>query len=389
MFPQPPSGQGPLDPHGAFSPPPPPGGLPPSSPGMPSHMMSQQPHFPPAGYMPMPMPFFPHMMQPPKEKSFAKAIFMTLATSIFGLSILANVYLIAFSGLTANTTGLTTSTIETGNPKQKIAVIPIRGIIMDGQVGLVRQYIKFIEADPDVRAIVIEIDTPGGSATASDEIHHLLSGLKASKPNVPFVVTMGGMATSGGYYIACMADHIYAQPTTLTGNIGVRMDRLNVSELAKKWGIEDSTIAAPADGLKTAGSSWKPESEKERQYMQGLLNTTFTTFTERVESGRKGKLTRPRTEIFNGAAFTAQQAKTLGLVDSIGYREEAYAQAAALAGITGPTIYRVEYRASLVEMLVGIGAKNGAGGGGVHVNIDAAALEELSRPRVMAIYRGD
>lgn len=354
--------------------------------------MSQQPHFPPQGYMPMPMPFFPQMMmQPPKEKSFARAIFMTLATSIFGLSILANVYLIAFSGLTANQSGMQTNTVSAGKPDQKIAVIPIRGIIMDGQVNMVRQYARAVAADKDVKAVVIEIDTPGGGVTASDEIHHILTALKKEKGNIPFVVSMGAMATSGGYYVACVGDHIYAQPTTLTGNIGVRMDRFNLSELAKKWGVTDATVEAPADGLKTAGSMLRPESEKERQYMQSLINSAFATFTERVEAGRKGKLTRPRTEIFSGAAFTAAQAKALGLVDDIGYREEAYAHAAKLANLSEPTVFKLEYRSSLLEAL--IGAKTGGGqpggNGNVQVNVDPQMVEELMRPRVMAIYRGD
>src|SRR5687767_2898540 len=179
--PSPPPGQGPVDPRGAFSPPPPPGvGGPMPMPGMPGGpTMQQLPNMPmpPMGMGPMPGMFPPMMMPmppapPPREKSFARAIFTTLATSIFGLSILANIYLLFLLGITGGDEGAAQATVRSGNEQEKIVVIPIEGVITQGTSEWVSRWIDKIEQDSAVKAVVLSVDTPGGGVTASDEIHN-------------------------------------------------------------------------------------------------------------------------------------------------------------------------------------------------------------------------
>src|SRR5947207_3048290 len=141
MVPQPPPGQGPIDPRGAFGPPPPP------PPGYRPGPM------PPPGMPPMMPP--PMFMQPPKERSFARAIFMTLATTIFGLSLAANVYLLLFSGLMAGGTSARQSTVVDGDPTERVAIIPVSGVIMNEASQQFERFIKMAETDKNVKAVVL------------------------------------------------------------------------------------------------------------------------------------------------------------------------------------------------------------------------------------------
>src|SRR3954471_23187050 len=197
MQPQPPPpGQGPVDPRGAFSPPPPPSGA-----GGPT--MQQLPPMPPGPMPPMPGMYPPMMMPmpfppPPKrEKSFARAIFTTLATKIFGLSLVANIYMLFLSGLFGGDENAAIHTVHAGgDPNQKIAVIPIEGIITDQTSEVVGKWLQMAERDNAVKAVVLSVDSPGGGVTASDEIYHRVMELKKNR-NIPIAVTMKTIAASG------------------------------------------------------------------------------------------------------------------------------------------------------------------------------------------------
>src|SRR5262249_48785977 len=154
----------------------------------------------------------------------------TLATSIFGMSLLANVYLIAFNGIFSSDTSPLEATVAEGSPAQKIAVIPVEGVITSHASQQIALWLRSIEKDANVKAVVLAVDTPGGYVTPSDEIYHHVTQLKKNR-GIPVAVAMGAMATSGGYYLSAGADQIFAQPTTITGNIGVLMPRFNVSEM--------------------------------------------------------------------------------------------------------------------------------------------------------------
>src|SRR5207247_10426128 len=140
---------------------------------------------------------------------------------------------------------------------------------------------KIIEKDSTVKDLVVKYNTPAGTIAASDEIYYLIRQYK-TKTGLPVVVSMREMASSGGYYIACAGDQIYAEPTTWTGNIGVLMERFDLSKLADKYGVHDDTMRSTGADFKTAGSMFRELTPAERQYLQGLLDQAFTQFKDMV-----------------------------------------------------------------------------------------------------------
>jgi protease-4 len=407
MIPQPPPGQGPIDPRGAFQPPPPPGvgggaggfhaqpfqpqlppGIPPGMPMVPGGPMM----------MPPPPMFYPPPPPPPKRGGgFARAMLVTFATVLFGASLTLNIYLLALTGLAGSGSRSSSTNLITGDPKQKIAHVPIKGIIMDEAYERFERMMKAVEADGDVKALVIEIDSPGGSVTASDEIHNRITKFKKEKPNVPVVVSMAGLAASGGYYVACPADYIFAQPTTLTGNIGVLMPQYNVHELFEKWGIKETTVESTGAPFKNAGSMFQAENLEHRKYIQDIADKAFAQFKDVVAKGRQSRLTKPLADIANGKIYMAADALALGLVDKVGYINDAYDHAATQAKLSNRTIVKYHDPPSFMDALLS-GKANTAGAGSAAagqtiqingVNINAGDLHELMTPRLMYLWRGE
>src|SRR5207253_10849619 len=168
------------------------------------------------------------------------------------------------------------------------------------------------EKDNDVKAVVIEVDSPGGSVSASDQIYHRIEQYKKAHPGTPLVISQGGLAASGGYYVSCAGDYIFAQPSTLTGNIGVLMPRFNVSKLMDKWGVQETTITSTGATYKNAGSMFKPANEKDDQYIQDLADKAFDQFKAVVQSGRKLKRAEVD-KVADGRILIAADAKSVRL----------------------------------------------------------------------------
>jgi protease-4 len=377
----PPPGQGPIDPRGAFQPPPPPGNFPPPPrPPMPPGAM--MPPFPPPMFMPPP---------PPRPRGgFVRGVFVTLATTIFGLSLTLNIYLLIVSGILTGGGSHSTNLVD-GDPKQKIAVVPISGIIMDELSTKFDRWMRAIDKDDDVKALVIEIDSPGGSVTSSDEIWHRIRKYKADHANVPIVIAMNGLAASGGYYVACAGDYLFAQPSTLTGNIGVLLPNFNLSRLMDKWGIEEKTIVSQGADFKNAGSMFQPERAEDRAYLQDIADKCFTQFKDIVAKGRQSKLTKPLAEIANGKIYMAADALALGLIDQIGYPHDAYAYAAKKANLKNMMVVKYRDPPTIFDALSG---SSNVGSAQAHsvtingVNINGGDLHELLTPRLMYLWRG-
>jgi protease-4 len=380
---QPPPGQGPIDPRGAFSPPPPPGqggggGWAPPPPGFLPPMM------PPPGWFP----------PPPRQRGFARAIFTTLATTLFGISILLNLYLLVFTGLTGNHEAKETVIVE-GAATEKVVIIPIvNSMMLEAQAQAFDKMMDRAEKDANVKAVVLQIDTPGGEVTSADEMYHRVMVYKSKHATVPIIVSMGGMATSGGYYAACAADYLVAQPTTITGNIGVLMPQYNLSKLADNWGIQDTTLHSTGADYKTAGSWLKPPNEADRAYLLDLIDTMFAQFKWVVTTGRGSRLTQPINIIANGKAYTSGEALKLGLVDQIGYLADAYTYAGTKAGLKNMMVVRYEEPSTLLEMLSSskstlppAKASSDVQINGIH--IDADHLSDLLRPRLLYLWRGN
>ncbi len=179
--------------------------------------------------------------------------------------------------------------------------------------------------DDTVKAIVLRIDSPGGSALASDMMWHELETVKK-----PFIVSMGDTAASGGYYIAMGADRIFAEPATITGSIGVVGGKIAVEKAMAKFGVTTSIVQRGKNtGVLSATS---PFTDSERETMQKLMNDIYAQFTQKAAAGRKMDVEKLE-KLARGRIYTGNQAKELGLIDEIGTLDEAIAYAKQAAGI--------------------------------------------------------
>jgi protease IV len=330
------------------------------------------------------------MMYPPPRRSGTVWTALAVVGLVLSLGLnLLLILLLVVGAAFSQSEPIEKRTVISGDSSQTVAVVPISGVIMSDSSYQLERFLDTIENDKSVKAIVLEIDSPGGTVTAADEIHNRLKRLKGDR-NLPIVAAMGSMATSGGYYVACSADHIIAQPTTLTGNIGVLMPRFNVHELMQEWGVEDATIASTGSDFKNAGSMFRPETPEERQYMQSIADAAFAEFKQVVQTGRAGKLKKPMEEVANGKVYTAREAQTLGLIDQVGYYRDAYNKAAAMAGLRNMNVVRYDSPPSLLQVL-GIKSNTSpvtGGGNGLNINLDARLLHEFATPRLMYLWRG-
>ena len=230
---------------------------------------------------------------------------------------------------------------------QKVAVIDITGIISksDATIKLIHAY----RDDPSVKAIVMRIDSPGGSVAPVQEIYTELEKIKK-----PIVASMGGSAASGGYYIACAADTILANPGTLTGSIGVIMQFTRMKGLYDKVGLEHQVIKSGQ--FKDTGSPFRTLTEEEQAVLQDTVNDVHNQFVDTIAEARSNLLTRTEVvELADGRIFSGRQALDSKLIDQLGNLPDAIKIAGELGGIQGkPKVLRKEKKTSLFEQLLGI-----------------------------------
>ena len=267
--------------------------------------------------------------------------------------------------------------------RQSVAVIYAEGVIVDGSGGDgifseegigsedMRKALRVAGRDPNVKAIVIRIDSPGGSALASEAIWQAVRRLAGQKP---VTISIGGMAASGGYYIASAGDHIIADPSAIIGSIGVVGGKFVMKDLYDKLGIRTETF----NRGRNAGlfSSSAPFDERQRRMLTNWMKGTYEQFTKRVMVTRNGKIS-DIDKVARGRIFIAKQAKDLGMIDEIGGVQTAIAHAAGKAGMQkGSYDVRVlPQPRTLVEMLSGAGMTPEAA-------IDPETLTKLLQPTV-------
>jgi protease-4 len=217
----------------------------------------------------------------------------------------------------------------------KIAIIDVSGVIMEGD-GFVKRQIDMVRDDLSVKAVVLRVDSPGGTVTGSDYILHHLNKLREER-KLKLVVSMGSIAASGGYYVSMAVgdepQSIYAEPTTTTGSIGVIVPHYDVSDLLKRFDVRDDSIASHP--RKQMLSMTRRLSDDDRQIVQAYVMESFERFKSIVKDGRPAfKVDEaPLIEAATGEIFTANQAKQRGLVDEIGFIEDAIARVAELSGL--------------------------------------------------------
>jgi protease-4 len=207
----------------------------------------------------------------------------------------------------------------------------------------VRSLLDRATADSSVKAIVVRVNSPGGSVVASDEIYHALRSYEK-----PVVISMGDTAASGGYYISCGGDYVIAHPDTLTGSIGVISQFLNVEELLKKVGVE--AVIITTGPFKDIGTPFRDMTEEEKEIWRAILDQVYEDFVDVVAEARDLPEEEVR-QIADGSIFTGEQAKELGLVDNVGTRQAAIDKAAELGDIVGdPQVIELRPQPTFLEM---------------------------------------
>lgn len=265
----------------------------------------------------------------------------------------------ATSWLTGDRHRGVTADLGDGPGGAQIAMIDVYGTISDSKPGedlfgssgagasRLIQAIRAAEKD-GVKAILLRINSPGGTAAASQMVYRELMRLRKAG-RIKIVTSMGDMAASGGYYIAAGSDHIMANPATTTGSIGVILHVQNLQRLFNKLGIGDTTIKSGPH--KDILSPFRPMAPDERALLQGLVNDTYRQFLEAIVAGRKMPMAKLK-PLADGRVFTGDQALKVGLVDSLGNYEDAIVKTASLAGIKGTPKVRNYTSESLWEGLL-------------------------------------
>ncbi len=290
----------------------------------------------------------PHHVIVEQRLGIGRKLVITLLLIALGISVMFNFGLYGSYKSYVQTDPSINEQFHSGSAsaRDKIAIISLEGAIMDGD-GFVKQQIDRVRDDDNVKAVVLRVDSPGGTVTASHYLFHHLKKLQKEK-GIPMVVSMGGIAASGGYYVSMAVgdakDTIFAEETTWTGSIGVIIPNYDVSKLMADWGIEDRSYASGP--LKQMGSPTREAAPLETTTFQQLIDESFQGFKDVIAYGRP-KLVKDEaamTKVVTGQIFTAKQAQSLGLVDKLGYIEDAVARAAKLANLAEDKYRVVQYK---------------------------------------------
>jgi protease-4 len=211
------------------------------------------------------------------------------------------------------------------------------GLVQESPVTRLREQLDKAREDESIRGLLLRINSPGGSVTASDILYREILHWKQQR-GVPVVAQLMGVAASGGYYVAMAADRVVAYPTTVTGSIGVIFVGLNFSGLMEKIGVEDQTLTTGA--YKDAGSPLRPMTAAEREQLQAVLDDMHARFVEVVIAGRPQLPPAQVAGLADGRIFSAEQALEAGLVDALGDLEAGIAEVERLAGLSSSRVVR-------------------------------------------------
>ena len=367
---------------------------------------SQTPNMPPVPPPPMPNPRPVAAAQPAARAGQSLQCVLTLPRPwwrralswlmalAFTVSIVMNVYLAALVGAGFKSETLATTVIAPGKITQTVAVYPLGGVILGEQVHTFRTFTRQVIDDKSVVAVVLRVESPGGSVSASDQIYEMVRELKAAGKKI--VISMGGVAASGGYYISAPGDIIYAEPTTITGSIGVIAMWPVMKGTLTKLGMDMVVLrSSGTKAWKAAPNNFEFPAQFQMDELQRNLDQMQQRFEGIVKAGRGGKVkietaektytsaesqpfTVKETSPFNGRIFTGEEAKALGLVDEVGYLKDAIDAARKAAGAEGAQVLEYTKRKGLMESLVD--AKSAP-------VIDLKVLDEIQTPRIMMLWK--
>jgi protease-4 len=244
------------------------------------------------------------------------------------------------------------TTVESGKGlfQDKIAIVEVEGLLSDGKstallgssenpVSLFTQELKEAADDSSVKAVVLRVNSPGGTVSGSDVMYQLVKRFK-EKTHKPVVASILDVGASGAYYVSCAADKIVAQPTSLVGSIGVIFETFNLEGTMQKLGVKPENYKSAAH--KDIGSWFREPTDDEKQIMQSLVDEYYARFKSIVTSGRPGLDTSKLTMITDGRVFSGVVGQQLGLVDQVGMLEDAIETAKGICN--SPNAKVVEYK---------------------------------------------
>ncbi|EHC2041841.1 signal peptide peptidase SppA [Listeria monocytogenes] len=293
--------------------------------------------------------------------------------------------------LFADTGELTETVIEEGGD-DTIAVLSVDGTIQDtgdsgsllGGVGydhsFFMQQLEQVRNDDYIQGVLLYVNSPGGGVMESAQIRDKILQIQKER-NIPFYVSMGSMAASGGYYISAPADKIFASKETLTGSLGVIMQGYDYSELMKKLGVSDNTIKSGE--YKDIMSGTRPMTEDEKKIMQSMIDDSYNEFVKVVAKGR-GMSAEEVRKIADGRIYDGRQAKENGLIDEFGYQEDALEALKKEQGLADATVIQYDAPEDF-SSLFSVAAQKISG-----QNADISQLIKLTgtlkAPRMMYLY---
>lgn len=308
------------------------------------------PPTPPSGHFPPPPP--PPPPRPLWKRILRAVVVLTLITSLVVNGVLWN--------LTSSLFGISSGPSEkfhAGNhlAKDKLVIIEVTGTIMHPFTARILRSIKQALNDEHVKGVLLQIDSPGGFVADSHQIYHRLKELAVKKP---IVVSMQSMAASGGYYVAMGAGEnakIFAEPTTWTGSIGVIIPRYEFVGLKEKIGIDSKPLKTGE--FKDALNPFSPLSEREKAVWDNILGQSFDRFLTVIDENRKPLTKDQVKKLATGQIYTADDALKFGLIDAIGFEEEALEELKKVCQTPTPKIVKYEFQMGVLDLILGSQAR--------------------------------
>jgi protease IV len=297
---------------------------------------------------------------------------------------------------------ITVNLIEPSGPVQevqlsgtgdgKVLLLDLSGVIssqdkeglvpQSNMLAIFREELTRASKDDKVKAVVVRINSPGGTVTASDILYHELREFKAKK-KVPVIASMMDVAASGGYYLAMAADSILVHPSTVTGSIGVIMLTVNARGLLEKVGVEANAITSGP--RKDMGSPFRVMTAEERGIFQSVIDSFYQRFLAVVQEGRPHLSPDQIKKLADGRIYSGDQAKAAGLIDEIGYLDDAIEAAKKKAGLTEARVvtygHRGEYKHNIYSRLLG-GSPSITG----LLNMDLLSMVRGGTPQFMYLW---
>jgi protease-4 len=336
---------------------------------------------PPSGSIPLAPPAPQPAPNPGNKRSFWKILW----GAIKGISVIANalVFLILIGmviALAANSEKkVSEEVIKEGPRTAKIAIVSISGLIDDQQAQNFHWQMKAVRDDNSVKGLIVRVDSPGGTIAGSDEIYNEIKTYRSEKGR-PAIAFMKGVAASGGYYSSVACEEIVAEPTTITGSIGVISAYLVLKQLLEdKLGIQPVIVKAGAK--KDWPSSFELPTEEQKQYLQTrLIDPAYKRFCQVVAEGRKELTPEDVNRLADGSIYWSEVALKEKLIDAIGYQDDAIEKVKSLAGIEKAQVVEYHKNVSLSELL---SAKTDAS-----LKFDRKTLYEFTAPQVLYLWPG-